>query len=60
MRNYIRISPGDEAGLKAAVAFQGPVSVAVDGSQNMFRVTATMLSNGYYIFSLFSSTVKAY
>ena len=39
MRNYIRISPGDEAGLKAAVAFQGPISVAIDGSHNMFRVT---------------------
>lgn len=38
MRNYIRIDRGDEKDLQAAVAYQGPVSVAVDASHNMFRV----------------------
>lgn len=61
MRNFVRISPGDEAGLKAAVAFQGPISVAVDGSHNMFRVTTIMLQIRYgIIFSDHSSTVEEY
>lgn len=38
MRAYIRIIPGDEKNLQAAVAYHGPVSAAVDASQNIFRV----------------------
>ena len=39
MRNYIKIARGYEEDLQAAVAYQGPVSAAVDASHNIFRVS---------------------
>ncbi len=35
----IRITSGSENGLQAAVASTGPVSVAVDGKSNAFKVS---------------------
>ena len=37
--SYQRIQYGDESALRSAVALQGPISVAVDGSHNTFRVS---------------------
>lgn len=38
MSGMVVIKPGSESELQAAVAYVGPVSVAVDASSNGFRV----------------------
>ena len=38
IRNVIRVMKNSEPDLQAAVALEGPVSMAIDGSHNTFRV----------------------
>ena len=43
MTGVVKISKGSEDNLLAAVASTGPVSVAVDGDSNAFRVSIALL-----------------
>lgn len=38
MRYFLQVEEGNENDLEAAVATQGPISVVVDASHNIFRV----------------------
>ena len=42
MSGSIEISSGSESDLQTAVANVGPISVAVDGSNNAFRVSLSV------------------
>ena len=41
----IRISSGSESNLLGAVAYVGPVAVAIDGNSNAFRVSQLKISH---------------
>ena len=65
MSGSIEISSGSESDLQSAVANVGPLSVAVDGSNNAFRVSKSerepwsksMLTKSYFMHNMLTNRV---